>query len=73
MRRSSLHFSCTIVSLLFKFDLILQYFYPLFWSNDSEVGFFNSITYGISDILNVKLLSRGEAKELCIMNFTAKL
>ena len=73
MHRFSLHFSCTIVSLLFKFDQILQYFYPLFWSNDSEVDLFNSIAYRISEILPVKLHSRGEAKELCIMNFNAAL
>ena len=48
MHRFSLHFSCTIVSFLFKFDLILQYFYPLFWSNDTEVGLFNLMTYSTS-------------------------
>ena len=37
------HFCFVIVSLLFKFDRIPQYFYLLFWSNDTEVRWFKSI------------------------------
>ena len=37
------HFCFTMVSLLFKFHRIPQYFYLLFWSNDTEVRWFKSI------------------------------
>ena len=59
-------------SLLFKFDRIPQYFYPLFWWNDSEVGFYNSIACCISKWIPFILQSYVDAGKLCVINFSLR-